>query len=56
MKDDPALSDIPAVVFSSSRLDRVKAKCLALGARAFVTKPADLDEFLNVLRKLCELV
>jgi CheY-like chemotaxis protein len=56
MKGDPELSDIPAVVFSSSRMDRDKAKCLALGARSFVTKPSDLDEFLNVLHDVCKLV
>jgi len=56
MKDDPELSDIPAVVFSSSRLDSDKARGLALGARSFVTKPSGLDEFLNVLREICELV
>lgn len=56
MKDDAELSDIPVVVFSSSRLDSDKARCLALGARSFVTKPSGLDEFLNVLREVCELV
>ena len=56
IKDDPAIEDIPTVVFSSSRLDMDKAKCLALGARAFVTKPTDLDEFLTVLRDVCSLV
>lgn len=56
MKDDSALCDIPAVVFSSSQLDRDKATCLALGARAFITKPTDLNEFLKVLRNVCNLV
>ena len=56
IKDDASLSDIPAVVFSSSELDRDKANCLALGARAFITKPTDLNEFLNVLRNVCNLV
>jgi len=56
MKADPELADVPAVVFSSSRLDRDKAKCLALGARSFITKPCDLDEFLNVLHDICRLV
>jgi CheY-like chemotaxis protein len=56
MKNDPALEDIPSVVFSSSRMDKDKAKCLALGARGFMTKPSDLDEFLNVLRHVCSLV
>lgn len=56
VKDDPAIADVPFVVFSSSRLDRDKARCLALGARAFVTKPSDLEEFLKVLRNVCSLV
>ena len=56
MKNDPALEDIPSVVFSSSSMDKDKAKCLALGARGFMTKPSDLDEFLTVLRNVCSLV
>lgn len=56
IKDDPSLSDIPSVVFSSSAMDRDKATCLALGARAFITKPTDLNDFLNVLRNVCDLV
>jgi CheY-like chemotaxis protein len=56
MKNDASLHDIPAVVFSSSALDRDKAKCLALGARGFITKPTDLNEFLKVLRNVCDLV
>lgn len=55
IKDDPNISDIPAVVFSSSRMDKDRAKCLALGARSFVTKPADLDQFLRVLHEVCSL-
>lgn len=56
IKDDPTIGDIPCVVFSSSRLDRDKAKCLTLGARAFVTKPSNLNEFLNALRNVCALM
>lgn len=56
MKNDPTIEDIPSVVFSSSRMDKDKAKCLALGARGFMTKPSDLDEFLSVLRNVCSLV
>jgi CheY-like chemotaxis protein len=56
MRDDPALGDIPAVVFSSSHLDRDRMACLALGAREFITKPTDLDEFLGALRDVCRIV
>jgi CheY-like chemotaxis protein len=55
IKQDTSISDIPAVVFSSSRMDKDRAKCLALGARSFVTKPADLEQFLCVLRDVCSL-
>ena len=56
MKDDPAIGGIPAVVFTSSRLDEDRAKCLALGAREFLTKPGGLNEFLEMLRDVCSLV
>jgi CheY-like chemotaxis protein len=56
IKDDPVLNDIPAVVFSSSRLDNDKATCLALGARGFITKPTEFQELLNLLHNVCNLV
>ena len=55
IKDSPEMS-APAVVFSSSSMDRDKARCLALGALSFITKPTDLDEFLKVLHSVCGLV
>src|SRR5579883_1326631 len=54
IKADPALSGISTVVFSSSHLDRDRARCLALGARDFITKPTDLDDFLRVLHQVCQ--
>lgn len=56
IKDDPNLRDIPVIIFSSSRLDHDKARCLALGARSFVTKPSDVDQLILVLRDVCSLV
>ena len=35
----------PVVVFSSTTDPTEKERCLALGAREFVSKPMDLDEF-----------
>jgi CheY-like chemotaxis protein len=35
----------PVVVFSSTTNPTEKERCLALGAREFVSKPMDLDEF-----------
>ncbi len=56
IRDDPSIQDIPAVVFSSSSLDRDKARCLALGARAFMSKPMDWDEFQHAVREICALL
>jgi CheY-like chemotaxis protein len=54
MQADQELRDIPAVVFSSSSLDADKAKCLALGARQFITKPNNYDEFVDAIRCACD--
>jgi CheY-like chemotaxis protein len=56
IKNDATMQQIPCVVFSSSSLDKDKARCLALGARAFVTKPTDIDDFLIALSSACSLI
>ena len=56
MKDHAELSAIPVVVLTSSRSSRDREKSLELGARAFVTKASDIDEFLNSLRDVCSFV
>ncbi len=54
MRIDESLRDIPVVVFSSSQLDADRAKCLALGAKQFITKPSNYDEFVNAIRCACD--
>ena len=44
-------SGIPVVVFSSSRNPTDRAEALRLGAREYVEKPTDLDEYTNALWK-----
>jgi len=41
---------IPVVVFSSSANPTEKVRSIALGAREFVSKPLDLDEFTHAVR------
>ena len=53
MRAHGLLQDVPVVVFSSSRLDADRAKCLALGAREFIAKPSDYDEFVQAVRSAC---
>jgi CheY-like chemotaxis protein len=45
---------IPVVVFSSSANPSEKERCLALGAREFVIKPMDLDEFTETVCRIVE--
>jgi DNA-binding response OmpR family regulator len=41
---------IPVVVFSSSISEAERARVLELGAREFVQKPTDIDDFTEVVR------
>jgi DNA-binding response OmpR family regulator len=45
---------IPVVVFSSSQSEAEKARVLKLGAREFVHKPSDLDEFVGAVGLIVE--
>lgn len=44
LKGQPALKDIPVVVFTTSTSEEEKAISLQLGASAFVTKPNTFDQ------------
>jgi CheY-like chemotaxis protein len=44
----------PVVVFSSSANPTEKVRSLALGAREFVSKPMDLDEFSETVCQIVE--
>ena len=50
------IQDVPVVIVSSSSMDKDKAKCLAIGAREFITKPVGLDEFIKTIRDVCRLI
>ncbi len=47
------LSQIPVKVFTSSRLPADRKTAMELGAREYIVKPADLDEFMRVVRNAC---
>src|SRR6476661_9555680 len=51
---DESIRDIPVVIFSSSRLEADRARCLALGARQFITKPDNYAAFVNAIRFACD--
>ena len=48
IKTDPALKRIPVVILSSSSAPRDVDECYDGHANAYVTKPSDFDDFVNV--------
>jgi CheY-like chemotaxis protein len=54
IKSDPGLRSIPVVVLSTSKAVEDVQRSYDLHANAFVTKPAELDRFLAVVRHVGE--
>ena len=54
IKSDPDLNHIPVVVLSTSSAEEDILRSYKLHANAYVTKPVDLDQFLNVVRQIDE--
>ena len=49
LRHDQRTAQIPVVMFSADATDRQVKRLLAAGARAYLTKPAKIKEFLNTL-------
>jgi CheY-like chemotaxis protein len=54
IKQDENLKRIPVVVLTTSKAEEDIVRAYNLHANAFVTKPVDLAQFLNVIRTLEE--
>ena len=52
IKSDNELRRIPVIVLTSSTEERDIYKSYDLNANCFISKPVDLDSFLNVLRSI----
>jgi chemotaxis family two-component system response regulator Rcp1 len=52
IKGNPALRQIPVVVFTSSSSDRDVIEAYDLHANCYCTKPVKLDEFVSVLTSI----
>lgn len=50
IKEDPRLRQIPVVVLTTSRAEQDIVKSYHLHANCFITKPVDLDQFVEVVR------
>jgi len=54
IKSDPDLSRIPVVVLTTSSAEEDILKSYKLHANAYVTKPVDLDQFMQAVRQIDE--
>ena len=52
IKEDPNLRQIPVVVLTTSGADVDIIRCYSLHASCYVTKPVDLNQFLNVVKSI----
>jgi CheY-like chemotaxis protein len=52
IRNDAALSTVPVAVLTSSTEESDLAACYRLRANAYVVKPVDFAEFLDVVKKL----
>ena len=50
INDDPELSQIPVIVMTSSEAEEDIARSYKLHANAYLTKPIDPEEFVDVVR------
>ena len=52
VKADPALRQIPIVMLTSSREEQDLVESYRLGVNAYVVKPVDFTQFIDVVRQL----
>ncbi|WP_329018891.1 response regulator [Streptomyces sp. NBC_00690] len=52
IKSDPDLSHIPVVVLTTSAAEEDILRSYRLHANAYVTKPVDLDQFMQAIRQI----
>jgi len=52
IKEDPVLRQIPVVVLTTSEAEQDVARAYTLHANCYISKPVDLDQFINVIRSI----
>jgi two-component system, chemotaxis family, chemotaxis protein CheY len=55
VRQSPVHKDVPLVIISTESTERDRAKGLELGATAYVTKPFEPDELLDLVRTLLKV-
>ena len=52
IKSDEYLRDIPVLVLSTSKNEEDILNCYKLKANSYITKPVDLDQFINIVKSI----
>ena len=52
MKEKPELADIPVVILSGSKAEQDIARSYQLNASCYITKPLDLQQFMEVIKAI----
>ncbi len=52
IKDDASLRQIPVVILTSSQAEEDILRAYDLHANCYISKPVDLDQFINVVRSI----
>ena len=52
LRDNPALESIPVVVLTTSQQEEDVLRSYKLGCNSYITKPVDLDQFVEQIRQL----
>ena len=52
VKSDPDLMDIPVVVLTTSSAEQDIVRSYKLHANCYITKPVDLEQFIEVVRSI----
>lgn len=52
IKEDPELKRIPVVVMTTSQAEEDILRSYNLHANCYVTKPVDLDQFINIVKSI----
>jgi CheY-like chemotaxis protein len=53
LKSDPAVSDIPIVYLSANANDQSRTEAMASGGGAFLAKPFNASDIIEVVGRLC---
>lgn len=52
MREYPKLASVPVVVLTTSRQEEDILRSYQLGCNSFITKPVDIDKFVDLIRQL----